>query len=81
MQNLAEEVAFCKYYVHSILCWFVGYLTFFSFHDSHLPILTMVGMPEIDILDVGMCVKMPAFVCWNLIDFCAFVLENNMYII
>ena len=40
----------------------------------------MVGMPEIDILDVGMCDKMPALVCWNLIDSCAFVLENNMCI-
>ena len=52
----------------SILCWIVSYFTFSS-HDSYLPILTMVDMPEIDISDVGMCNKMLASVCWNLMCF------------
>ena len=66
LQNLTEEAAFCKYYIlHSILCWFVGYFTFYL-HDSYLPKLTMVGMPQIDILDIVMCDKMLALVCWNL---------------
>ena len=29
MQNLTEVAAFCKYYVDSILCWFVDYFIFF----------------------------------------------------
>ena len=40
----------------------------------------MVGMPEIDISDVGMGDKILAFVCWNLICFLCFWLENNIYI-
>ena len=38
----------------------------------YLYILSMVGMPEIDILDVGMGNKMLAFVCWNLMCFLGF---------
>ena len=43
-------------YIHSILCRFSKYsyellFHFLSSYDSYLPISTMVGMPEIDILD------------------------------
>ena len=57
---------------HNILGWFVGYISLLSFHDSYLPILMMVGMPEIDILNIGMGDKMLALVCWNLMCFLCF---------
>ena len=44
----------------------------FSSHDFYLPIFTMVGMSEIDILDIGMGGKMLALVCWNLMHFLCF---------
>ena len=40
----------------------------------------MVGMPEIYVLDVGMCDKMLVLVCWNLCNFYASVQQNNIYI-
>ena len=61
LQILTEEAAFCKCYVHSILCLLV--ISLFFSHDSYLPILKMIGMPEIDILDVAMCDTMLALVC------------------
>ena len=37
-------------------------------------------MPEIYVLDVGMCDKMLVLVCWNLWNFYASVQQNNIYI-
>ena len=44
----------------------------FSSYESYLPISTMVGMPEMYMLGVGMDNKMLAPVCWNLICFLCF---------
>ena len=41
----------------------------------------MVGLPEIDILDVGMGDKMLALVCWNLMCFLCFCAGKYIYIL
>ena len=53
MENLSEEAAFLNI---TYKVFWVGLLviSLLSSHDSYLPMLTMVGMPEIDILDIGM---------------------------
>ena len=49
--------------MYIVFCAGLLVVSLFSFHDSYLPILIMVGTPQIDILDIGMGDKMLALVC------------------